>query len=119
MLIAQFVSSYKKPALVAGKPATVVFRYTVSGSEEELKDYKDIQGEKNYRVDKDNGRPLWFTTRFFSDRVKLIITTNESTGERRIVADDSEITKIQSIVQTYGADVARLVLSTSPAVAAE
>lgn len=110
MLIAQFLSSYKKPAVDAGKSATTVFRFTVTGTESEMKEYKDIQGD-NLRVDKETGKPLFFSTRFFGNRMKLIVTTNESTGEQRIIADDSELVKIQSLVDTFGADVAKLVLA--------
>lgn len=116
MLLAKFEGSYRKPTQ-NGKVPTVVFRYTVSGTPEEMDAYKKVQGD-NFRSDENTGKPLYFTTRYISDRVKLLITTGDNP---RVVADDSEIVKIQSIVQSYGADVARLILGNvgTPAPAGE
>jgi hypothetical protein len=101
---AKFDGNYRKLGK-NGVPFTV-FRYTVTGSPEEMEQYKSIQGD-NYRADEKTGKPLWFTTRYISDNVSLIITSGD---EPKIVADDADFAKIQSLVQSYGADVAKLVL---------
>jgi len=99
MLQAKLNGSYRK-AVTGVK----VFRFTVSGTEQDLKAYEDAQGD-SYRLDEKTGKPLWFTTRYIADNVNLIITDNNN-----VVADDTELSKLQSLVQQFGPDVARLVL---------
>ena len=99
---ASFLSSYRKSKI--GQNPVVVFRYAVEGSEEDIQKYSEIQGD-NLVLDDKTGKPLYFTTRYISDSINLIITENN-----RVVADDSEIVKLQSLVQTYGLDVAKLML---------
>jgi hypothetical protein len=98
-LTAKFQRKYRKP--VSG---TTVFVYNVNGSEKELEDYKSAEGD-NFRLDEKTGKPVWFTTRFIDDNISLVITENG-----RVVADDSEMSKLQSIVDQFGLDVAKLVL---------
>ncbi len=86
---------------------TRVFRYQVNGSADEIQKYKDCQGD-NLVLDDNTGKPLYFTTRYVSDNIKLLITS-----QNKIATDDTEIAKIQSLVETYGIDVARLMLSAS------
>lgn len=100
MLQAKLAGSYRKA--VTG---TVVFRYNVSGSEADLKKFEDVQGD-NFRLDEKTGSPLWFSTRYAGDNVELVITDND-----RVVAENSEFTKIQSLVEQYGADTAKLIMS--------
>lgn len=64
---AQFQSSYRN------KLGTLVFAYIVIGSVVQLAAYKEAKGE-NYRED-ENGKPLWFTTRFAGNNVELGIST--------------------------------------------
>lgn len=99
MLQAKLAGSYRKP--VTG---TVVFRYNVSGSEADLKKYEDVQGD-NYRLDEKTGSPLWFTTNYAGDNIELVITDND-----RVVAENSEFTKIESLVKQYGAETAKLIM---------
>lgn len=108
-LKAKFHGNYRKSTTVNGVPTVVtVFRYTVNGTEEELQQYEEIQGD-NYKVDDKTGKPLYFTTRYVMDNVELTISENAD-GDKRIVVDDSEFAKLQSIVDTYGESVARLML---------
>jgi hypothetical protein len=102
-LKAQFHGSYKKYNKLTNTALTV-FRYTVTGSDEELKSYEEIQGD-NFVQDDKTGKPLYFTTRYVDDNVELTITENG-----KVVVDDSEYTKIQSIIDSYGEGVARLML---------
>jgi len=76
-----------------------VFVYGISGSEEELAQYKTIQGE-NHRVDDETGAPLWFTTRFAGDSAKMIITQNGN-----VIADMAEFDKAKSLVEQYGGNL--------------
>ena len=108
-LKAKFHGNYRKSTIVNGTPTVItVFRYTVDGSEKELQEYEEIQGD-NYKVDDKTGKALYFTTRYVMDNVELTVSEN-SDGDKRIVVDDSEFAKLQSIVDTYGESVARLML---------
>lgn len=99
MLTAKFQRKYRKQ--ITG---TTVFVYQVSGSEKELEQFQTAEGD-NYRLDEQTGKPIWFTTRFIDDNIELEITQNN-----RVVAKDDELSKLQSLVQQYGVDVAKLVL---------
>ena len=98
-LKATLAGSYRKP--VTG---TKVFRFTVSGNASELQEFETAQGD-NYRLDETTGKPLWFSTRYVGDNVNLIITSNN-----QVVADDTEMSKLQSLVEQFGPDTARLIL---------
>lgn len=99
-LKAKLVGSYRKP--VTG---TKVFRFNVFGTEAELQQFESAQAD-NYRVDETTGKPMWFSTRYVGDNVDLIITSNN-----QVVADDTEMTKLQSLVEQFGVDTARLILA--------
>ena len=99
MLTAKLNGSYRKATT-----GTKVFRFTVSGNEQELKAFEEAQGD-SYRLDDTSGKPLWFSTRYIGDNVKLIITDNNN-----VVADDTELSKLQSLVEQYGPEVARLIM---------
>ena len=99
MLTAKFQRKYRKQ--ITG---TTVFVYQVSGSEKELEQFQTAEGD-NYRLDEQTGKPIWFTTRFIDDNIELEITQNN-----RVVAKDDELSKLQSLVQQYGVDVAKLVM---------
>ena len=107
-LKAKLVGSYRKP--VTG---TKVFRFNVFGTETELQEFEQAQGD-NYRVDDTTGKPLWFTTRYTGDSVDLIITK-----ENNVIADDTEMSKLQSLVEQYGADTAKLILMMQQSKSAE
>ncbi len=92
-LNASFVRSYKS------KAGNTVFVYAVSGSEEAVAKYTAIQGD-NARKDDTTGKPLFFTTRYFGDNAKLIITTND-----KVVADMSEFDKANSLASQFGGNL--------------
>lgn len=71
------------------------FVYGVTGSDADLKQYEDAQGEY-YRED-DEGTPLWFTTRCVGEVGSLIITTKGN-----IVPDMSQFDQAASIASQYG-----------------
>jgi len=108
MLQAKLNGSYRKPTT-----GTKVFRFTVTGSEKELQAFEEAQGD-NYRLDETSGKPLWFSTRYIGDNVSLIITNNGN-----VVADDTELSKMQSLVEQFGEGVARLYLAKTASTVAE
>lgn len=108
MLKAKLVSSYRKK-----ESGNVVFRYAVSGNPEDIKAYEEAVGD-NLKTDDQTGQPLYFTTRYVSDNIKLLITS-----EGNVVTDDTELTKMQSLVNQYGIEVAKLILMSKPSNSAE
>lgn len=105
MLKATFHGNYKKRTMIKGQDTVItVFRYTVSGSAEDIKQYEEAQGD-NLVIDDKTGKPLYFTTNYISDNVELTITENG-----KVVVDDSEFAKLKSLIDTYGEGVARLML---------
>lgn len=100
------LGQYKKRTLVNGVDTVItVWRYQVSGSEKELQDYAEAQAD-NHRLDESTGKPLWFTTRFAGNNTTLTITQNG-----KVVADNSKLEEIASMVEQYGEATARLYLS--------
>lgn len=81
-----------------------VFRYVVSGTQQELDLYAECVGD-NLVMDDTTGKPLYFTTRYIADDINLIVTS-----EKKVVTDDTELSKLQSLVEQYGIDVARLIM---------
>ena len=81
-----------------------VFRFNVTGTDAELQEFETAQGD-NYRLDDVTGKPLWFTTRYTGDTVQLIITKDNN-----VIADDTEMSKLQSLVEQFGAETAKLIL---------
>jgi hypothetical protein len=77
------------------KNGNATFVYGVTGSDADLKAFKDAQGEY-YREDED-GTALWFTTRCVGNTGSLIITTNGN-----IVPDMSAFDQAASIAEQYG-----------------
>ena len=86
---ATFLRSYRSAK------GNATFVYTVAGTKDDLKAFKDAQGSY-YRED-DGGLPLFFTTRYIGEEGKLLVTTNGN-----IVPDMSEYDKQASLVQQYG-----------------
>jgi hypothetical protein len=98
-LTAKLLNSYKKR-----ETGNTVFRYLVAGTDKDIQQYTDCAGD-NLVLDDNTGKPIFFTTRYIADSIKLIVTSNNN-----VVADDTEISKLQSLVEQYGADVARLIM---------
>jgi hypothetical protein len=90
----KFLRSYRKLAK-NGQPVTV-FVYAVDGTDAELAQFKDVQGEDNYR-ESDDGEPLWFTTRMAGDRPTLLFTAKGG-----VTADMSAFDKAHSLAEQYG-----------------
>jgi len=82
---------------------TVVFRYSVSGTPEEMKAYADAKG-KNHRVDDKTGQVLFFSTKYVGDVVDLLILAN---GD--VIIDTSELRKSEAIVKSMGGDLGKAI----------
>jgi hypothetical protein len=87
-----------KRAYTKSETGNKVFVYGVSGTNEELAKYHELQGE-NYKEDVD-GTPLFFTTRSCGQGCDLIITTNN-----RIIPDMSAFDAAASLAKQYGGNL--------------
>jgi len=92
MLKVKFVRSYRS------KKGNVTFVYTVTGTDKQLEEYNEIQGDF-YRED-DDGNALWFTTRFIGKIGNLIITPNN-----KCVPDMSKFDMASSLAEQYGGNL--------------
>jgi len=104
-------SSYTKKSVVIkeGKEVeinTVVFRYSVSGTPEEMEAYKQAKGS-NHRVDENTGQVLYFSTTYISDVVDLIILSN---GD--VIIDRSELRKAEAQVKAMGGNLGQAIAMT-------
>lgn len=90
---ATFNNSYPKKAKNGNM--IDVFVYHVSGTEQELSDYKTVRGAQ-YREDSVTGAPLFFSLNYVGEVCDLMITTNGN-----VVADTSNLRKANNLVQQY------------------
>jgi hypothetical protein len=92
MLKGQFKNSYKKAGVNGVK---TVFVYRVSGTKEEVEQYRTLREDEGYLVEDTDGTPLFFQSVYYGDNIQLTITTNDN-----VIVDTSEFDKVQSIVDT-------------------
>ena len=78
------------------------FVYTVTGSNAEMEDYREAQGEY-YREDEKTNQALWFTTKCIGKAGTLLITDNGN-----IVPDMSEFDEAASLAQQYGGNLGEM-----------
>ncbi len=78
-----------------GQP-TIVFKYSVHGTKEELAKYAEIQGE-NHRKDDTTGVPLYFTTRPAGVTAQLQISSND-----KVFVDTTNIDLARALITQYG-----------------
>ena len=99
-----------------GNPiARTVFRYIVKGTKEELADYATVKGAEKHKLDDVLKEPLFFTVRYMGKNGKL----RKTSDGKDFVADDTEISMFQSLVQQYGIDVAKVIWEKDNQVAPE
>ena len=77
----------------------VVFRYVVSGTEQELADYKAVKGDL-YREDKDTKEPLFFTTRGIGAEGNILKTSDG----KDFIIDDTEEAMFAALAKQYGVE---------------
>jgi len=82
------------------KAGNVVFVFTVTGSAEQLEAYKKAQGD-NYREDEETKAPLYFTTNYTGDNIKLVLNR---AGDR-VLVDNSDIEKAVSMSKQLGGNL--------------
>lgn len=102
-------SSYTKTSVdknTGEEIRTTVFRYSVSGTDEEMEAYKKAKGT-NYRVDETTGQVLYFSTTYLADVVDLIILAN---GD--VIIDKSDLRKAEARVKAMGGDLGQAVAMT-------
>jgi len=86
----------KKTRSYRSKNGNTVFTYEVSGTTEELEQFKSVQGDY-YREDDESGKPLWFSTNFVGEKADLIITRSG-----KVIADMSKFDQAHSLAAQYG-----------------
>lgn len=89
-LNAKFIRSYRSAK------GNTVFVYAVTGSEKDIESYKQAQGD-NFREDENTKTPLFFTTRFFGNGGKLIVT-----AKGKVVPDMSAFEQAASLAAQFG-----------------
>ncbi len=89
---AKFDGSYKKSDNNGGYRN--VFRYVVSGSQQEIEQYQEAQGV-NYR-ETESGQPLFFSNSFAGANVNLIKTANN-----RYVVDTSAFAQAEGMLNNF------------------
>lgn len=103
-LTASYTRQYKKQ----GSTHTT-FVYAVSGSPADLAKFEEAQGDF-FRTDDETGSPVWFTTRFAGDDIKLIITANN-----KVVPDMSEYEKADSLAKQFGGNLGQALVQAAAA----
>ena len=93
---AKLKRSYKK--LNKKGDLTSVFVYGVSGKQDEIDQFKEIQGD--FFREHEDGTPLWFSTKFVGNDADLLITSNN-----KIVADMSKFDQADSLSKQYGGNL--------------
>lgn len=87
-----------------GKP---VYRYLISGTTAELKDYKAVKGEF-HRIDEQHKQPLMFTTNYFGKTAELRKIEKQD-GTSDFVVNDDEMRMFASLAKQYGIDTAKVI----------
>jgi len=90
----KFLRSYRS------KNGNTTFVYIVSGSNDQLAEFKEIQGD--YFRESDDGKALWFTTRYCGDSVSLVLTGGDNP---RYIPDMSAFEKAASLSKQFGGDL--------------
>jgi hypothetical protein len=78
------------------KNGNATFRYVVSGKPDAIAAFESVQGD--YYRENEDGKALWFTTRYAGDDATLIV--NEDTG--KVYPDMSEYRKQASLAAQFG-----------------
>lgn len=87
---------------------TMVFRYKVTGSKDELDAYRKAQGD--FLREDDEKNPLWFSVNNIGKSAKLLISS-----KGKVFADTSEIDGIAAMVKQYGGNFGQALASEAAA----
>lgn len=99
MLTAKFKSTY--PTINKRGEKMSMFVYYVHGTTAELATFEQVQGA-NYRTDEKSGLPIWHSPTYYGDSVSLIVLEPTADKPARIIADTSDVAKINSLLKVYG-----------------
>lgn len=100
--------------MYTSKSGKTMFRYIVSGTPEELAEYKKIKGEF-YREDEALKQPLFFSTVNVGKEIDL----RKTKDEKDFVVNDDEIRAFASMAQRYGLDTAKWMMEQERAAKAQ
>lgn len=82
---------------------TTKFRYIVTGTDQELEEYKSIQGD-GYR-ENEQGQPLWFSVNYIGQRTTLGISQAGN-----VFADDSVFDQLKSLAAQHPGLVGEMIV---------
>lgn len=82
--------------------AIIVFVYSVIGTDDELKEYEEIQTLAGVKTIKDSSGYLWFTTQPVGVKGRLKVSVNAEKGTKKLYADTTAIDLANSLVKQYG-----------------
>lgn len=99
MLTAKFKSNYTTTNKRGEKMP--MFVYYVHGTTAELATYEQVQGA-NYRTDEKSGSAIWHSPTYYGDNVNLVVLEPTEDKPARIIADTSDVAKINSLLKVYG-----------------
>ena len=92
----KFLRSYRS------KNGNTTFVYVVNGTQAQLTEFKEIQGD--YFRESDDGKALWFTTRYCGENVSLVLTQGDNP---RYIPDMSAFEKAASLSKQFGGDLGK------------
>ena len=99
----QFQRSYRKAGKTPGAPSHLIFVYLVTGTAEQMTEFRDIQSA-NLRED-EKGNPLFFTSRYAGETAML--TLNHSGTDYYV--DNTEMDKQASLVAQFGGNLGQAI----------
>jgi len=94
-----FKRQYRKDA-EGEKASSIVFVYGITGTPEQIADYKAVKGDK-FREDKDTKEPLFFGNRLAPSGSTIVRTEKEKDGVKKIDwrIDTTEADQIKSFME--------------------
>ena len=102
-LTIKFQRSYRKAGKTPGAPSRLIFVYLVTGTAEQITEFRDIQGA-NLRED-EKGNPLFFTGRYAGETATLSL--NHAGTDYYV--DNTEMDKQASLVAQFGGNLGQAI----------
>lgn len=103
----KFIRQYRKAATPT-QPSKMVFVYGVTGTPEQLAEYKKVKGDKHI-IDETTKMPLFFSTRFCGQEGSIL--ENKEKTDWRI--DTTEADQLANLANQYGAELALIMFNKS------
>jgi hypothetical protein len=75
------------------------FRYVVTGTQQELQEYIESQGQ--YLYENANGEPLFFSNSYTGSIINLVPITDKNTGNVRFIADTSAFAQAEGMLSNF------------------